>query len=80
MNTYPRQPLSSGRKSEVLYRFDCNFKLHNFPRIFKSFVQILLNVNLSLIQTVLTFLLYVTNLDDPVDSGNLSVRGYLPLI
>ena len=44
-----------------------------------AFVRILLNVNLSLIQTFLTFLLYV-NLDDSIDSGNLSVRSFLPLI
>ena len=50
------------------------------------FIQILLNVNPSLNQTVLTFLLYVRhlpymwNLDDSIDSGNISVQGYLPLI
>ena len=44
-----------------------------------AFVRILLNVNLSLIQTFLTFLLYV-NLDDSIDSGNFSVRSFLPLI
>ena len=35
--------------------------------IFKIFVRIFLNVNLSLNQTLLTFLLYVTNLDDSID-------------
>ena len=49
-------------------------------RIFEAFVRILLIVNLSLNQTLLTFLLCETNLDDSIDSGNLSVRGYLPLI
>ena len=39
-------------------------------------------MNFSLNQTVLTFLLYVrqTCLDDSIDSGNFSVRGYIPLI
>ena len=40
----------------------------------------MLIVNLSLNQTLLTFLLCETNLDDSIDSGNFSVRGYLPLI
>ena len=37
-------------------------------------------MNLSLNQTLLTFLLCETNLDDSVDSGNFYVRVYLPLI
>ena len=37
-------------------------------------------MNLSLNQTLLTSLLYETNLDESVDSGNFSVKGYLPLI
>ena len=37
-------------------------------------------MNPSLNQTLLTFLLCETNLDDSIDSGNFSVRGYLPLI
>ena len=49
-------------------------------RIIKTFVQILLIVNLSQNQTLLKFLLCETNLDDSIDSGNFSVRGYLPLI
>ena len=37
--------------------------------------------NLSLNQTLLTFLLCVRQtLDDSIDSGNFSVRGYLPII
>ena len=31
-------------------------------------------------ETLLTFLLCETNLDDSIDSGNFFVRGYLPLI
>ena len=46
-------------------------------QIFEVFVQILLNVNLSLNQTLLTFL---HQLNDFIDSGNFSVMGYLPLI
>ena len=46
-------------------------------QIFDVFVQILLNVNLSLNQTLLTFL---HQLNDFIDSGNFSVMGYLPLI
>ena len=37
-------------------------------------------MNLSLNQTLLTSLLYETNLDESVDSGNFSVKAYLPLI
>ena len=40
----------------------------------------MLTANLSLNQTLLIFLLCETNLDDSIDSGNFSVRGYLPLI
>ena len=40
----------------------------------------MLNVNLSLSQTLLTFLLYMRHLDDSIDSGSFSVRGYLLLI
>ena len=36
--------------------------------------------NLSLNQTLLTLLLCKRNLDDSIDSGSLSVRGYLPLM
>ena len=49
-------------------------------RIFESFIQILLIVNLSLNQTLLKFLLCETNLDDSIDSGNFSMRSYLPLM
>ena len=49
-------------------------------RIFEAFIRILLIVNLSLNQTLLTFLLCETNLDDSIDSGNFSMRGYIPLI
>ena len=49
-------------------------------RIFEAFVRILLIASLSLYQTLLTFLLCDTNLDESIDSGNFSVRGYLPLI
>ena len=48
--------------------------------IFETFTRILLIANLSLNQTLLTFLLCETNLDDSIDSGNFSVRVYLPLI
>ena len=46
----------------------------------KAFDQILLSVNLSLNQTLLTFALCKTNLDDSVDSASFFVRDYLPLI
>ena len=49
-------------------------------QIIEAFLRILLIANLSLNQTLLTFLLCETNLDDSTDSGNFSVRGYLPLI
>ena len=50
-------------------------------QIFEAFVPVLLNVNLSLNQTLLlTFMLYVKILDDSINSGTSSVRGYLPLI
>ena len=61
-----------------------HFESHNplklSLQIFEAFVLILLIANLSLNQTLLTFLLCETNLDDSIDSGNFSVRGYLPLI
>ena len=58
-----------------------NFKSHNLVLwIFRAFFRVLLNVNLSLNQTLLTLALCETNLDDSVYSGNISVRGYLPLI
>ena len=44
------------------------------------FVQILLDVNLLLNQTLLAFLQYKSNLDVSVDSGNFSVRHYLPWV
>ena len=44
-------------------------------QVFDVFVQILLIVNLSL-----NVVLCETNLDDSIDSGSYSVRGYLPLI
>ena len=49
-------------------------------QIFEAFIQILLIVDLSLNQTPDILALYETNLDDSIDSGNFSVRGYLPLI
>ena len=48
-------------------------------QIFKAFIRILLIVNLSLNQT-LPALLCETSLDDSIDSGNFSMRAYLPLI
>ena len=69
--------ISKGCKAE-------NCKSHNslkpsFANI-KSFVGILLNVNLSLNQTLLTFLLYVRQTYMiQIDSGNFSVKGNLPL-
>ena len=43
-----------------------------------AFVQILLNVNLFLNQTLLIFLLYVRQtMNDSIVSGNFSLRGYL---
>ena len=44
------------------------------------FVQMLLDVSLFLNQTLLAFLQYKTNLDVTVDSGNFSVRHYLPWV
>ena len=49
-------------------------------RIFEAFVRILLIANLSLNQNLLKLLLSEKNLDDPIDSGNFSLRDYLPLI
>ena len=46
-------------------------------QIFEAFVQIALIVNLSLNQTLLTFLLCEPNLYDSIDSGNFSMRSYL---
>ena len=47
-------------------------------QIFEAFVQISLIENLSLNQTLLTFVLYVkANLDDSMDSGNFFMIGYM---
>ena len=51
-----------------------SIKLSFALQIFEAFIRILLNVNLSLNQT------FKTNLADSIDSGNFSIRGYLPLI
>ena len=48
--------------------------------MFQTFVRILLIVNLCLNQTPDILALCETNLDNSIDSGNFSVRGYLPLI
>ena len=48
--------------------------------MFEVFVPILLNINLSLNQTLLTVLLYVRQTWMTLDSGNFSVMGYPPLI
>ena len=49
---------------------------HNF----EAFIRIFLAADLFLNQTLLTFLLCETNLDDSIDSGNFPVGSYLPLI
>ena len=61
------------------YQKDVNQVTLNHTTLFNLAVQILSNVNLFLNQTLLTFF-YETNLDDSNDSGNFSLRGYLPLI
>ena len=48
-------------------------------RIFETFVRILLIVNYSLNHSNI-LALCETNLDDPIDPVNFSVRGFLPLI
>ena len=48
--------------------------------MFQTFVRILLIVNLCLNQTPDILALCETNLDNSIDSGNFSARGYLPLI
>ena len=63
-----------------------NFESHNSLKLSfmdirgEAFVRILLIVNLSLNQTPDILALCETNQDDSIDSGNFSVRGYLPLI
>ena len=62
-----------------------NFELHNSLKLsftnIRVFVRILLTVNLSLNQTLLTFLLCVRQTwMTQLISGNFSVIGYLPLI
>ena len=58
-----------------------NFKSRNSVKrsfiTIRVFVQVLLNVNLSFNQILMTFLLYVRqNVDGSLDSDNFSVRGY----
>ena len=59
-----------------------NFESHNLLKcvllVSEAFVLILLDGNLFLNQTLLTFLLYETSIDVSVGSGNFSVRHYLP--
>ena len=63
-----------------------NFELHNSLKLSSANIpglrSNLLIANLSLNQTLLTFLLSwcETNLDDSIDSGNFSLKSYLPLI
>ena len=45
-----------------------------------TFIQILLILNISLNQTLDVLALPETDQDDWIDSGNLSVKGYLPII
>ena len=47
-------------------------------RILENFVRILFSVNISLNENIV-LALCETNLDDSIDSSNLSVKGYLPL-
>ena len=47
-------------------------------RILENFVRILFSVNISLNKNIV-LALCETNLDDSIDSSNLSVKGYLPL-
>ena len=56
-----------------------NFESHNSSKL--SFINNRgLRSNYVEYECFLTFLLYETNLDDSIDSGNFSVRGYLPSI
>ena len=61
-----------------------NFEVHNSLKL--SFTNIwrlcsnFVDVNLSLNKTLDILALCETNLDDLIDSGNFSMRGYLPSI
>ena len=62
-----------------------NFESHNSLKLSFADIRILLNVNLSLKQTLLAFLLCarlvsIDSRDVSIDSGSFSVTGYLPLI
>ena len=48
--------------------------------IFKAFVEILLTASFLELNSPNILTVCETNLDDSIDSGNFSVRGYLPLI
>ena len=53
---------------------NAGWEIPNVLRVFEAFIQILLNVNLSLNQTPDILALSETNLDDSVDYVNFSVR------
>ena len=62
-----------------------NFESHNSLKLSFADIRILLNVNLSLKQTLLAFLLCarlvsIDSRDVSIDSGSFSVTGYLLLI
>ena len=63
-----------------------NFESHSSLKlsftIIWTFISILLNVNLSFLESNSPDILALceTKLDDSIDSGNFSVTGYLPLI
>ena len=68
---------SKGRKPD---NFESRNSLKLRFTIIRGLLSILLNVNLVESNSPDIPVLCKTNLDDSIDSGNFSVRGYLPLI
>ena len=70
--------LSKGCKPD---NFESQIFWNLTSHIFEVFIQILLNVNISLNQTPPGILaLFETNLEDSIDSGSFSLTVYFPLI
>ena len=57
-----------------------NFEPHNSLKLSFTSIWVLCSNFVECESFLESNALYETNLDDPVDSGNFAVRGYLPLI
>ena len=68
------------KKKSCLSSNLCNREQSNFQRIFKAFIRIVDCESFLGSNSPDTLALCETNLDNSIDSGNFSMRGYLPLV